>query len=227
MVATDDVPTHPRAVIASGTGRYADPWHPHVETSEIIAELLRADGWDVEIAEPDTALSRLEGADLLVVNAGDPWRDTEARVGADPAATAGLDAALDRGIGLLAVHSALTSLRDYPRWREAVGGEWAPGHSWHPALDDAVFTVVDAQHPIAAGATTLEAEDERYCDLIVDAGSHTLVDHELDGTRHPVIWVREQPVRAVAWALGHDARSYASPSHRAMLTRAARWAAGA
>jgi type 1 glutamine amidotransferase len=223
-------PTPPRAVIATGTGRYADPWHPFPATSARIADALRADGWKVTVDEDvDHALAQLDGFDLLVVNAGDPWRDGEAEIGhlSDPAADAGLRAAIGRGIGLVAVHAALSSLRDLPAWREAIGGEWQPGLSWHPPVGDARVRVVDGEHPVSEGMPPLDVVDERYSDLVVDAGARVLAVHDVDGAEHAAVWVREQPTRAVVSSLGHDERSYHSPAHVALLQRAARWAARA
>src|SRR5688572_591129 len=82
--------SRPRAVIASGAGRYADPWHPFAATSVRLADLLERDGWQVDVIDdPDVALTELEGAALLVVNAGDPWRNDDARRGSVPEAEAG------------------------------------------------------------------------------------------------------------------------------------------
>lgn len=216
----------PRAVIACGTGRYADPWHPFPATSVRIADLLERDGWQIDaIIDPDRALGTLEGVDLLVVNAGDPWRGDEAERGADPAAEAGLDAALDRGIGILAMHSALSTLRDYPRWREAIGGWWEPGHSWHPPLGETEVRVVDTSHPVTSGMQAFTVVDERYCELVLAEGNHVLAVHDVEGAAHPAVWARESPVRAVVSSLGHDERSYDSEEHRMLLARAARWTA--
>lgn len=218
----------PRAVIATGTGRYADPWHPFPATSARIAAALRDDGWDVVVDEDvDHALAHLDGVDLLVVNAGDPWRDgdTELEHRADPDADAGLRSAVDRGIGIIAVHAALSTLRDHPAWREAIGGEWEPGRSWHPPIADAHVRVVDAEHAVTAGVPGFDVFDERYSDLAVDDGARVLAEHDVDGTAHPAVWVREQPTRAVVSSLGHDERAYDAPEHIALLRRAARWAA--
>jgi len=220
-------PSSPRAVIATGTGRYADPWHPFPATSARIASALRADGWHVTIDhDVDHALAHLEGFDLLVVNAGDPWREGAADLdrAADPAADAGLSTAVARGIGILAVHAALSSLRDHPAWREAIGGEWRPGVSWHPPIGQARVRVVDGGHPVSGRMPHLDVFDERYSDLVIDEGGRVLAVLDVDGAEHPAVWVREQPTRAVVCSLGHDERSYDSPAHVALLQRAARWA---
>jgi type 1 glutamine amidotransferase len=215
----------PRAVIASGAGRYADPWHPFPHTSARIAEILAEDGWDVlVIDDPDRALWSLDDASLLVVNAGDPWRGGDGEPHADHAAARGLDAAIDRGIGLIAVHTGLASLRDYPRWREAIGGEWEVDRSWHPPISRVVIPVTGGAHPVTAGIPEISVFDELYTDLAVDERVHVLAAHERDAASHPLVWVCEQPTRAVATALGHDERSYESASHRALMRGAARWA---
>lgn len=215
----------PRAVIASGAGRYADPWHLFPHTSARIAQILDEDGWDVlVIDDPDRALWSLDDASLLVVNAGDPWRGGDGEPHPDHAAARGLDAAIDRGIGLIAVHTGLASLRDYPRWREVIGGEWEVDRSWHPPISRTVIPVADGEHPVTAGISEISVFDELYTDLAVDEHVHVLVAHERDAASHPLVWVCEQPTRAVATALGHDERSYESASHRALMRSAARWA---
>ncbi|WP_203579916.1 ThuA domain-containing protein [Microbacterium hibisci] len=226
--AAENAPLRPRAVIATGTGRYADPWHPYPATSARIAAALRADGWDVTVDDAvDHALAGLDGVHLLVVNAGDPWREggVELEHRADPSADAGLRAAIDRGIGLVAVHAALSSLRDYPAWREAIGGEWAPGVSWHPPIGDARVRVVDAEHPVSERMPHLDVFDERYSDLVVDDAVRVLAVHDVEGDEHPAVWITEEPTRAVVSSLGHDERAYDTPAHVALLQRAARWAA--
>jgi type 1 glutamine amidotransferase len=123
------------------------------------------------------------------------------------------------------VHAALSSLRDHPAWREAIGGEWQPGVSWHPPIGEARVRVVDGDHPVSERMLHLDVFDERYSDLVVDAGARVLAVHDVDGAEHPAVWIREDPTRAVACSLGHDERSYDSPEHVELLQRAARWAA--
>ncbi len=215
----------PRAVVASGAGRYADPWHLFRHTSSRIEGILRDDGWEVDVVDdPDRALASLDDASLLVVNAGDPWRGGESGRGTDPAAEAGLDDAIGRGIGILAVHIALSSLRDYPRWREAIGGEWVDGRSWHPPIADVVVPIVDRGHPVTADLSQIVLFDELYTDLTVDPGVRVLAAYERDAASHPIVWVRDDPTRIVVTALGHDERSYDSVTQQTLVRNAARWA---
>lgn len=221
-MAADTPARTPRAVIASGAGRYDDPWHPFATTSAIVADILGAAGWDATVvADPDAALTVLDGADLLVVNAGDPWAGGDARRGADPAAAAGLHSALESGVGMLALHSALSSLRDYPDWRSAIGGAWIDGRSWHPEIGPARVRAVGplVEHDLAVF-------DEVYTDLEVAPGIVVHAVHDLEGTAHPVIWTLESGgARAAVSALGHDVRVYESSGYRGLIVHLARWAA--
>ncbi|HET6301873.1 ThuA domain-containing protein [Microbacterium sp.] len=222
MVPNDS--PNPTAVIASGGGRYSDPHHAFAVTSARIAETLTDDGWTVTVfGDPAAALVALGGADLLVMNAGPGEGGGEI----DPDAASGLASALARGIGVLSVHSSLLTLRDVPFWRETIGGAWVDASSWHPDISDADIRIVDRDHPITAGADDFTLYDERYTDLVIDdPGIRVLAAHELDGVRHPLLWVREAgDSRVAVSALGHHERSYESREHRMLLARAARWAA--
>jgi type 1 glutamine amidotransferase len=217
-----------RAMVVSGSGRYADPWHAFPATSGALAEILTAAGLDAEVRhDVDAALQGLAGVDLLVVNAGDPWHHGETGRGAPAESIAGLEAAVARGIGILGVHAAAASLRDYPAWRAALGGSWTDGVSTHPPFGEAHVRVYADRHPIVDGARDLMLLDERYCRLEVDGDLTVLADHELEGERHPLLWARQVGRSRVCYsALGHDRRAYDSAPYRALLTRAARWLTG-
>ena len=221
-----------RAVILSGAGRYADPWHPFAETSAALAGIVTGAGYRVEVSDDLLGgLAALEGVDLLVVNAGgpdsplpegavDPGAPSDAEIAA---ASAGFEAALARGIGVLAVHAAVGTLPEAPAFGHALGARWVDGVSWHPPIGDARVHLVGA-HPIAEGLADFTAFDERYSGLRLLEVIEPIAEHEQDGIRHPLIWARELGrSRLVYDALGHDARSYDSAAHRALLDRALTW----
>ena len=220
------------ALIVTGTGRYADPWHPLAETSAAIADILTADGWRVAVnADVDGALADLAPSraaaehdiDLLVVNAADPWRNGETGFGVPEDSIVGLDAALGRGVGVLAMHTAVASLRDYPTWAAAIGAIWLPEVSMHPLLDAACVEIVE--HPLTSGMQNFSLLDERYCWLQAVGSRTVLAQHTLDGVQHPLAWVRANGDSRIACdVLGHDTRSYESEEHRELVRRLAQWA---
>lgn len=218
--------TPPQALVVSGAGRYADPWHPFPATSRALADALRARGCSVAVAEDaDAALARLGTGPLpalLVLNLG--W------YGADrfPApAAAGLVSALQTGLPTLLAHSTLTAFPEWPLWREIVGGGWTYGTTFHPDYDDGV-ALGRPGHPLSAGLHQLPIRDERYTRLWVDEGSAVFLEHEEEGERHALGWTRSWGAsRLVADALGHDAASYAAEGRSLLLERELDWLLGA
>jgi type 1 glutamine amidotransferase len=213
----------PRAVVVSGSGRYADPWHPFPETSARIADVLRGAGFEVEIDERvDARLAAPGDVELLVLNLGNPGEDRDAET--DAASRAGLLGYVAAGRPLLVSHVSSTSLPAVPEWEAILGGIWVRGTTFHPEYGPAHVEVVDHRHPITAGLADFDLDDERYTELRVSPAVHVLARHTLDGVAHPLVWTHEYGTARVVYdALGHDAASYDSHEHRELLARAARW----
>jgi type 1 glutamine amidotransferase len=231
----------PHAVILSGSGRFADPWHPFAETSASVAQILETDGFTTEIAGVDERMSDLSGADLVVVNIGAPSTpDLEQ----DTAVHRGLLEYVDTGGPLLVLHVSSTSLPSVPEWESIIGGLWVRGTTMHPDYGLAHLEVYPDRHPIVATTTDFDLYDERYSYLRVASEVVPLAAHRHDGIDHPILWARTYespagtggvekpthvsrvPARVVYDALGHDARSYDSAEHREIIRRSARWLLG-
>lgn len=219
-------------MLLSGSGRYADPWHPFAETSAAVASLLEEHGIAVETADDvDATLESFQDAsawpDLLVVNVGLP-RDGGTSPGTD-AARAGLDAWAASGRPLLALHSSSTSFVDSESWELVLGGRWVRGVSMHPPYGDA-RVLLEGSFPVGLSDFTLD--DERYSWLRTSPAVAVHARHEYEGHLHPLMWSLERTVEQPAGAggarsfydaLGHDAASYSSPEHRELLRRAVDW----
>jgi type 1 glutamine amidotransferase len=210
----------PSALIVSGAGEYADPWHAFPETSRRLSEVLAAVGCVVEISEDlPERLSDLDGVDLLVVNAA-AGSSGSARTGVEQA----LERFLARGGGIFAVHVAVCSLLDLPGWPEVGGAAWVPGRTMHPPLGRCWIDIRQAGHPVSARLFSFEVVDERYSHLDLRPGSQVLASHAHDGLEHPLVWAREiGGGRVVADALGHGPESYDSTGHRALIAAATGW----
>jgi len=208
-----------RSLILSGGGEYRDPWHPFAATSARLAGLLRTLGHEVEVSESvgDSA-AELAGWDLVVVNAAaGPPADTTA-------AAAGLRAALDRGVGVLAVHVGACTLLGLPDWESVTGAAWVSGRSMHPKTGPCRITTYPGRHPICAPVADFDIVDERYSYLRIAPDVVPLAAHEHGGETHPLLWARVLGrSRVVTDALGHDERSYDSAAHRELISRAAHW----
>ncbi|MFE4835414.1 ThuA domain-containing protein [Arthrobacter sp. NPDC056691] len=217
----------PAALLLTGTGRYADPWHPFPETTAALARLLTEAGIEVRVAgDVDDALARLDPADLwpdlLAVNVGLP-RDGRASPGT-AAAMRGLERWAAAGRALLACHVSATSFVDCPAWEDALGGRWVRGVSMHPEYGAAKILVQRDSGPLAEGIPDFELDDERYSWLRTGADINVHAVHLHDGTSHPLLWSRAAgSSRTFYDALGHDAASFNSPEHLEILRRAIAW----
>ncbi|WP_203579151.1 ThuA domain-containing protein [Microbacterium hibisci] len=214
-----------KALIASGSGRYGDPWHPFPRTSARLGAILHSAGFLVSVDhDVDRALTRLSGFDLLVVNAGDSWRSSSEAAVAPPPDAGPFARALDGGIGILAMHSAVSSLRDYPEWAAAVGAVWVPRASHHPPIGP--MSVRELAQD-GSERDRFELFDERYCSLQKVGRSCVVADHDGVEGREPTAWVRRAGASRIAVdVLGHDERSFESSGHRDLVRRLALWAAG-
>lgn len=210
-------------VIISGSGPYADLWHPFPATSTRLAELVVALGHQVTVSDQvEKALLSLGEPDLLVINIGNP------RPARPPSIMNEIQDVLlghlARGGAVLAMHASATSFTTMPRWPELLGGRWVRGTTMHPPLDLARIRLHPHRHPVVTGLSRVEVWDERYSYLKVFDDVTILGDHTYDGLDHPMIWAREAgPGRVVYDGLGHDARSFDSAAHRELLRRSVRW----
>lgn len=241
-------PTVKKVLVLSGRGRYEDPWHDMAATSHRVATVLTEAGAGYDVAVrgsfPDAA-RHLAGVDLLVVNTASGAPDA-AHDGDDATWAPFHDAVAawaDAGRPVLALHQAANTFADSPHWERVLGGRWVDGTSMHPDIGEAAFELrhgvrrgVSPQDAAAephalAGALTglltdgrVTAFDERYSYLRVSDGVEVLLTQRHDGVDHPVVWVNETGgLRVVYDALGHDTRSYASPSRRDLLLAEVRW----
>lgn len=221
-----------QAVILTGTGRYADPWHPMTATSPLIAAALADAGIASRIElKVDHALARWAPddaalPDLVVANIGRLSTD-EPDEGLDPGLVDEGLARMARSVPILAIHCAANAFAHSPSWEEAIGGRWIPGTSWHPERGTATVTRAAELPGVTDGIEEFALHDERYLDLRRKGDNQVLYTHpDEQGEASPSIWVRDDVPRRAYDALGHDERSYDSTEHRVLIGRIARWLLG-
>jgi type 1 glutamine amidotransferase len=136
---------------------------------------------------------------------------------------------LERGGGLVALHTALICFDDWPGWKEILGGGWTWGHSSHPPYGKVEVRLDDPDHPLLHGLDGFTLDDEVYGDLQLRSDVQALLHARAksDPDWQPVLWTRRVgPARIVVDALGHDIGAFTHPVHRRMVARAALWAIG-
>ncbi|SDH14485.1 ThuA domain-containing protein [Microbacterium sp. 77mftsu3.1] len=203
-----------RVLVFSGGADYADPWHPFVETSAIVAEVLREEGDATVVDTLEDLAARIDAADLLVINAG------------GGTAPHPLDSRLAEILAgyrgpLLVLHVAATLLPEHAAWEARLGGRWVRDVTFHPERGPLHVRPVSAS---VADLADLDTVDEAYTALRVSPEADVLLVHDDDGVAHPLAWTNENNgCRAAYSALGHDAEAYASSLAPEVIRRLTRW----
>jgi type 1 glutamine amidotransferase len=212
-------------LLASGGGEYTDPWHPFAATSACLKRAFETLGHRVTVTtDVSQHLSQLGGTgpawDLVVLNLG----SAGAPLATDQANVEGLARYASGGGPLLVCHVTAAAFPADEQWETLLGGRWVRGTTMHPPQGEGAIRVLDTEHPVTAGIDDFTVHDERYSYLRVSPDSTVLADQEHDGLRHPVLWARENgAARLLYTALGHDAPSFESPAHQALLANSVRW----
>ena len=76
-----------------------------------------------------------------------------------------------------------------PEWERAIGARWIWDASHHPPYGT-LHVDVARGHDITDGIDDFDIVDEGYSGLRLGEGSRVLASHELDGERHPLLWLR-------------------------------------
>jgi len=224
-----------RILVLTGRGRFEDQWHDVAATSHALAEILQSA--DNTVTVRSTFLNSLDDVadfDLVVLNISGPVPGFVA---------AGIDEPTEQwatwvhrlydwvsaGGRVFALHQSLLAAAEFPELEQIIGGKWVNGVSGHPPIGPMQMEIDSAQggHPLFAylSGVGVTAYDERYCQLTMADNLEILgYVRDDDGNPQPALWVCDTGKgRTVYYSLGHDSRSYDSPTSRKLLTNAATW----
>lgn len=209
--------------------------HPFEATSAQLQDLLGEAGVTSTITDDvDAALAALPQTrpDLVTLNML-RWRmdveryshlRDEYAISLSEGARAGLSGYVREGGALLALHGATICFDDWDEWQDILGAAWDWDTSFHPPVDRIEVEVVDREHELVAGLETFVVVDEAYGFLSQEPDLRPLLATSHSGRSHPLLWERDVGRGRVVYdALGHDERSFAHPTHREILRRAARF----
>ena len=202
--------------------------HEPVQTADLIAESLRKNQFEVEIADTLDAfkdVERLMTFDVLMPH----W--TMGAIAKEP--LNGLLEAVKSGVGVGGIHGGMGDA-----FREACGFQWMVGGQFvsHPGNSAPTYTVniVDRRHPITKGIEDFQATSEQYY-MHVDPSNQVLATTTFEAERvpggrdvvMPVTWIRMYHRGRVFYtSVGHNAAVVKMPPVLTMITRGLMWAAG-
>lgn len=209
---------------------YSDGYnHPFAQSSNALADIALGMGLPTEITSNlADALAKLRPRrDILAINAL-RWSMTQfERYAADRPHWAGslsdehlasIKDHIERGGGLLAMHTAVICWDNQPGWLDLLGGGWDWDRSFHPPLG--AITV----QPAPVFAAPFEIVDEAYHHLDLAADCEIIATADAGEGPQPVVWRRQHGSgRIVVDALGHDARSLGAAGHVAILEAMLGW----
>jgi uncharacterized protein len=199
--------------------------HTPFESANLFADLLRQEGYEVEISDTlDSYLDvdRLKGLNLIVPTwTMDTITDDQLN---------GLLAAVESGVGVGGWHGCMAdSFRNSVKYQFMVGGQWVA----HPGdIIDYTVSITDHQHPITSGLADFNIHSEQYY-MHVDPSNQVLATTTfsdayvpwINGTVMPVVWTRQWGTGRVFYAsFGHTVADFDVPEAREIVRRGLLWA---
>lgn len=198
--------------------------HDPEQGAHIIAEMLRGDGFEVQI-ETSTAAFLAPGLkDLSLIV---PIY-TMSKIEKDECAA--LVAAVESGVGLGGYHGGMgDAFRDAVDYQFMVGGQWVA----HPGNVIDYRVNITSNDPIVAGIGDFDYHSEQYY-MHTDPSNEVLATTTFSGEHAawtkgvvmPVVWKRHYGTGRVFYsALGHKATEFNVPQMKEILHRGLLWAA--
>lgn len=200
--------------------------HQPKETSEIVADDLRAAGFEVELSDTlDCFLDEksLKTFDLIVPH----W--TMGQVTGEQEGA--LLRAIESGVGLGGFHGGMgDAFRNSTGYQFVVGGQFVAHPDDHK---DYVVQIVKEGDPIVAGLSDFTVHSEQYF-MHVDPSNEVLATTTfqttsapwVNGTVMPVVWKRKYGQGRVFYqSIGHSTKEFEIPEVREITKRGLVWAA--
>ncbi|MBC8079878.1 MAG: ThuA domain-containing protein [Gorillibacterium sp.] len=192
--------------------------HQPKEVTELLAEVLREEQYEVEVSDTLDSLTdgeRLKNLDLIVLS----W--TMGTITAEQLNP--LLEAVKSGVGIAGCHGGLgDSFRNETEFQYMVGGQWVA----HPGNDGVRYTVriKDKNHPIMAGLEDFEVVSEQYY-MHVDPANKVLAVSNFGDVEMPVAWTKAYGEGKVFYcSLGHQANIVDMPETKRMMRQGMLWA---
>lgn len=204
--------------------------HQPVEVSEVFAELLQEEGFEVEVS--DTLDSFKDEEKLLALNLIVPvWTMGEiSNEQLKPVLKA-----VESGVGIAGCHGGMCdSFRTSVEWQFMTGSQWV-AHPFNDGVDYEVNILSSASSPIVEGLKDFKVKSEQYF-LHVDPSVHVLATttfplsegpHSANGTiTMPVVYTKRWGQGKVFYnSLGHHADIFDIPEAKELMRRGFIWAA--
>lgn len=143
-----------------------------------------------------------------------------------------VQAFVEDGGGLVALHGATASFGNSKVWLNLTGGRFA-GHA--PGTYDLLINVTDKDHPIVAGIEPFTVNDEEYTYKFAEGVKRHVIGQFRErpakspekNNNNDILWTIEAGKgRVFHCGLGHDVKAWSNPSFQKLVMQGVHWAAG-
>jgi type 1 glutamine amidotransferase len=217
-------PTPIKVLLITGDDVGAHPWREMSETTREI--LVNSGKFDVKVVEDPlilesaTALKNYDAIAFLIYSA----KLTELPAQAQE----NLLNYVKSGKGFFVQHLASASFPQWTEFGKLCGRHWVMGTSGHGPRSVFQSKIADKQHPITAGLSDFEVDDELYAKLQGNEKIQVLVTADSDWSKvtEPLVFVQNYGKgRVVHNAYGHDRKALMTPNVQKIIARGTEWAA--
>ena len=132
------------------------------------------------------------------------------------------------GKGFFVQHLASASFSEWDQFGKLCGRKWVMGTSGHGPRSVFKVNIAEKQHPITAGLSDFETDDELYAKLQGTGDIHVLVQADSDWSKktEPLVFTLNYGKgRTVHNAFGHDRKALMTPNVQKIIARGVEWAA--
>jgi type 1 glutamine amidotransferase len=225
MLAAAAVEEQARVLIVTGEDISPHKWR---ETAPALKALLAKDSrLQVDVTEDLEFLAdpKLHDYDALLLHFSN-WEHPNQP---GKAAQRNLQKAIADGTGLVVVHFASASFREWPEFARLVGRAWDAKRFDHDPRGKFRVQITDVAHEITAGMESFETDDELYYGLTGDRPITVLATarSKVDEKAYPMAFVLQYGKgRVFHCPLGHDVEAFAAPAVGELFRRGTAWTAG-
>ena len=144
---------------------------------------------------------------------------------------------LDDGVGLVALHHAMSGFTGWPEYFKIIGARYFledtvedgvtyPTCTYRHDIDFTI-RVADPDHPVTKGLADFEMHDETYKGYRVYPGNRILLTTDHSESSEQIGWVRRSGNANVCTIqMGHGPQAFTQPQYQQLVGQSIRWAAG-
>jgi uncharacterized protein len=199
-----------------------DPWHPAQRIRDGLAPLGAAGFHWQWIENPaDWSPELMAEFPVVVLSKSNNRTQADATPWMTPEVEAAFAAYVERGGGLVAIHSGTAGYVETPTLRALLGGVFLE----HPA-QCTVAVEPAAGHPLAQGSSPFTAHDEHYFMALDDGAADVFVWTSSEHGRQPGGWThRHGTGRVCVLTPGHNLPVWLEPAYTTLIRNAIAWCA--